>query len=207
MHQELDPCRVHGPGGELVADGFVREQGPDHVVVEAAGYAGAWLHAGDPATVRIKSPALGSCTYDAVVLSTAPGRLRLGDLRLRERVQLRSAARVTTSLPHRATRHVQDVDGGVREEEVDVVVLDVSATGVRLRCAEELPEGTRLTMTFSAARRPLPMVLQVLRSQPLRADRAYGCRLVEADERLADELHRFVLDEQRRQAALRRDLR
>lgn len=204
MADELETCRVFSGDGELLADGFVREQDRDGVLIEAEHFSGGWLDEGDEVAVVIMSAVHGACTYDASVVFAAARRIQLADLRLRERVQQRTAARVSTSLPHRAHRTVEDEDGELVEETLDVVVIDVSATGMRVRCAEELPEGTQLSLMFTGGRRPLPLVLQVVRSQPVRTDHAHGCVLLDLDERSSDELFRFVMDEQRLQAAQRR---
>lgn len=207
MAHELDVCRVHGTGGELLADGFVREQDGDTLVVAAEHFSGRWLEQGDPVVAHVLSEVSGQCTYDAVVVYAEAGRVALTDLRLRERVQQRQAVRVPTELPHRITAVLGDEGREELEPPLDVLVIDVSAHGLRFRCAAEIEPGARLVMPFTATRAPVELVLEVVRQQTLRADEAYGCRIVGASERVTDELFRFVLDEQRRQLAERRDAR
>jgi hypothetical protein len=204
---DLDPCRVFTPDGELIADGFVREHEGETLLVEAERFTGGWLEAGEDAVVQVLSSVRGECTYDAVVGFAAARRIQLSGLVLRERVQKRAAVRVPTELPHRIT-HVEGSEGPeALDEPLDVVVLDVSAHGLRFRCRSEIEVGARLLLTFTAARRPLDLLLEVVRHQELRTENAYGCLIVEASDRVTDELFRFVMDEQRRGLAERRDAR
>lgn len=205
MAHELDRCRVFGVDEELLADGFVREQEADGLLVEAENFSGRWLSAGDPVLVQVLSAVRGECLYDATVTWSEARRIGVGGLALRERVQKRAAVRVPVELPHRITERVVGATPEPLEEPLDVVVLDVSAFGLRFRTRAEIEIGTRLALTFTGARRPLDLVLEVVRVQELRADQAYGCRLVAPSERTTDELFTFVLDEQRRLLAERRD--
>lgn len=207
MH-ELDRCRVFGVDeDELLADGFVREQGASELLVEAEHFSGRWLGAGDPVVVQVLSAVQGECVYDGTVTWSEARRIGVGKLRLRERVQKRAAVRVPVELPHRITERVVGAVREPLEEPIDVVVLDVSAYGLRFRSREQLEPGTRLALTLTGPRRPLALVLEVVRVQELRTDRAHGCRFVGTDERTTDDLFSFVLDEQRRQLAERRDAR
>ncbi|MCL3862399.1 PilZ domain-containing protein [Actinotalea sp. K2] len=206
MAFELDPCRVYAGSGELLAEGFVREHDGDSLVVEADGFTGVWLDEGDAAVVQVMSAVKGECTYDASVRFSAARRIGLAGLRLREAVQKRAAVRVPTALPHRVTHRVEGRERIELDEPLEVLVLDVSAHGMRLGCAHEIDAGTRLALEFTAARRPLDLTVTVLRSVPIRSGFAHGCRLEGIDEREMDELFTFVLNEQRRQRALRMDV-
>lgn len=203
MAFELDPCRVHAVSGELLAQGFVREHAHGSLLVEAEHFTGGWLEPGDAAVVEVLSAHRGACTYDAVVTFSAAHRIELTDLRLREVVQQRTAVRVPTSLTYRVTHQLDGSTPVELEEPFDVVVLDVSAHGLRLRCEAELENGVRLALRFEATRVPLDLVVEILRGEEMRGQFAYGCRIVGASERVSDELFRFVLDEQRRQLAQR----
>lgn len=208
MAHELDRCRVFGVGEEeLLADGFVREQDDDALLVEAEHFSGRWLGAGDPVVVHVLSSVQGECVYDGTVTWSEARRIGVGGLQLRERVQKRAAVRVPVELPHRIAERVVGTAREPLEEPMDVVVLDVSAYGLRFRSRQEVEPGTRLALTLTGPRRPVDLVLEVVRVQELRADHAHGCRFVGADERTTDTLFSFVLDEQRRQLAERRDAR
>lgn len=201
---ELDPCRVYGSGGELVAEGFVREHVGAEIEVEAKNFTDRWLRPGEPVILQVLSAVQGECVYDAVTSSAETGRIGLTDLVLRERVQKRSAARVATEIPVRITQHHVAGRPAPLDEPVDAVVIDVSAHGLRLRTRATFDPGERLVVPFPATREPVELVADVLRAEELRAGHAYGCRIVGASERVTDELFRFVLDEQRRQLAERR---
>lgn len=208
MVHELDRCRVFAVDeDELLADGFVREQDATALLVEAEHFSGRWLTAGDAVVVQVLSAVQGECVYDGTVTWSEARRIGVGALHLRERVQKRAAVRVPVELPHRICDRVVGSAREPLDEPIDVVVLDVSAYGLRFRSRAELEPGTRLALTLTGPRRPLDLVLEVVRVQELRTDHGYGCRIVAADERTTDDLFSFVLDEQRRQLAERRDAR
>lgn len=203
MAFELDPCAVHTATGELVARGFVREQAGDTVVVEMQHESGAWLGDGDEAILEVFSATRGALTYDGVVEFAAARRVGLRGLRLREAVQQRSAVRVAVSVP--VTAH--PVGDDEEREPFEAVVIDLSAHGVRFRCDVELTAGDRVQVTLPLERAPLPLTLEVVRTEDLRGAAAYGCRIVGASERVHDALFRHVLDQQRAQLQLRADRR
>jgi c-di-GMP-binding flagellar brake protein YcgR len=203
---ELDPCVVRAITGELLARGFVREHDGVTMLVEADHFTGVWLEPGDPAVVEVMSSHKGACTYNATVSFSAARRIGLVGLALQAVVQQRSALRVPTALPLRVT---EVMENGVRvplDEPLDVVVVDVSAHGMRLRSATEVEPGVQLVVTLEAGRTTLDLVAEVLRREEVRGGSAYGCRFLGLREREADELFRFVLEEQRRQLAQRREL-
>jgi hypothetical protein len=71
----------------------------------------------------------------------------------------------------------------------------------------ELTAGDRVQVTLPLERAPLPLTLEVVRTEDLRGAAAYGCRIVGASERVHDALFRHVLDQQRAQLQLRADRR
>lgn len=205
MGFELDPCWVHGDGGELIAAGHVRTHEDDRLVVEAPKYSGGSLWPGDAVVLVVASQLRGTCTIDASVAASARTRLELTDLRLREVEQKRSAVRVPVAERMTFEHVVQDDERVPLEEPVDVQVLDLSAYGMRFRAEAEVPIGTRLAGTYPAPRRPVPVVLEVLRHEELRGAVGHGGRFVGMSERDTEELFRAVLDRQRRLIAERRD--
>lgn len=206
MAFELDPCMVRTVTGELLARGFVREHDGVSMVVEAEHATGTWLEQGDVVVAEVMSSQRGACTYDAVVAFAVGRRVALSDLNLREVVQHRSALRVPTDLHYRVSYRMEGSAPVLLDEPLDILVIDVSAHGLRFRAADELEPGSRLLLTFEVARGPLDLVMEVLRAEAVRGGFAHGCRFLDLREREADEMFRFVLEEQRRQLAERRDL-
>lgn len=203
MSFELDVSRVYATSGELLADGFVREHVGGHLVVEAEHFSGVWLNPGDPVLVQVLSAVRGDCHYDAVVVEAELRRVVVTQLQLREAVQKRGAVRVPTHLRFRTTRVV--VEGVPREDQLEVSIQDVSATGMRVVCAEELPPGTLLELEFATEDLRLPIRLQVLRSTEQGGLVSHGCLIEGLHERGEDALFSYVLAEQRRQRAARLD--
>ncbi|MBO1750379.1 PilZ domain-containing protein [Actinotalea sp. BY-33] len=205
MSFDLDPCRVFAESGELLAEGFVREQEDDGLLVEADHFTGSWLEEGDAAVVQVMSAVRGEVTYDAVVTLSVARRIGLGGLRLREAVQKRSAVRVPTSLPHRVTHRYEGRERIELDEPLDVVVIDVSAHGLRLQCGQQIEAGTDLELELTATGTPMTVIVHVLRSMDNRQGYAHGCTFVRMSEKDEDDLFTFVLAEQRRQRAQRMD--
>lgn len=199
MTFHLDTCRVHAESGELLADGFVREQAGRGLVVEAEHFSGAWLSPGDPVLVQVLSSVRGECWYDAVVTASEPRRVEVDDLRLREAVQKRGAVRVPVSIVVPTTRVV--VDGEALEEPPRVTVADVSATGMRLVAPTELPVGSLVELVLETEDLRLPVRLRVLRTVERGSATSHGCTLEGLSERDEDALFAYVLAEQRRQRA------
>lgn len=205
MGFELDPCWVHGEGGELIAAGHVRTHEDDHLVVEAPKYSGGSLWPGDPVVLVVASQLRGSCTLDAVVRASARTRLELADLRLRVVEQKRSAVRVPVSEQVTFEHAAQGDERVALDVPVAAQVLDLSAYGLRFRSETEVPIGTRLVGAYPTPQRPVPIVLEVLRHEELRGAVGHGGRFVGMSERDTETLFRVVLDRQRRLIAERRD--
>ncbi|KGM13410.1 flagellar brake protein [Cellulomonas bogoriensis] len=206
MSFDLDPCRVHADSGELLAEGFVREHEDDRLVVEAENFSGRWLEPGDPAVVQVMSALRGQCTYDATVAWAAAGRVELHGLRLQASVQQRAAVRVPTAIAVPVTHVVRDGVPESLEEPIQVVVVDISAHGVRLMSADPIEPETRLRLRLPVATPPLDLMVRVLRHTEAPRGWAHGCRFDRISERDEDVLFRFVLSEQRRRRAQHLDM-
>lgn len=204
MALELAPCRVHGEGGELVAAGHVRSADGSSLQVTAPRYAGHALIPGDPVVLEVASAVRGECTFDAVVATSAPGVIELVGLHLRDVVQRRSAVRAAVSLPLTFTARVEDGEDVPLVPPLQVLVMDISADGLRFRVDAALELGTQLRAEFPA-RRPVAVLAEVVRHETLRAGVAHGCRFLDLAERDRDVLVAFVLQEERRLIAERRD--
>lgn len=150
----LDPCRVHGLDGELVAAGHVRAAGNDAIQVSAPRFSGHSLHPGDVVVLEVISAVRGECTFDAVVTASSAGLIALGDLHLRAVVQHRLAVRVPIAVPVRFTARLEDAEVVDLDEPVEALVIDVSADGLRFRTDREFPLGERLVTTFPAGHQP-----------------------------------------------------
>lgn len=200
----LDPCRVHGQDGELVAAGHVRAAGIDTIQVSAPHFSGHSLRAGDTVVLEVISSVRGECTFDAVVTVSTAGLIALGNLHLRAVVQHRLAVRVPVTVPVRFTARLEGAEEVDLDEPVEALVIDVSADGLRFRTDQAFTLATRLLTTFPA-RNPVPLVVEVLRHEELRGAVAHGCRFIGLSERHRDAMVAYVLSQERRLLAERRD--
>ncbi len=204
MSLELAPCEVHGEGGELVAAGHIRSADESSLQVSAPRYSGHVLAPGDLVVLEVASAVRGECTFDAVVAGSRPGFIDLADLRLRDVRQRRTAVRVPVTLAFSFDAVVEDGEDVPLEPPLAALVLDLSADGMRFRTDQPLPIGTQLRAEFPA-RRPVPLLVEVLRHEDLRGGTAHGCRFVGITERERDLLIQFVLQEERRILVERRE--
>lgn len=204
MAIELSPCRVHGEGGELVAAGHVRSVDATSLHVTAPRYAGHALVAGDVVVLEVASAVRGECTFDAVVATSVPGGIVVTDLRLRDVVQRRAAVRVPLALPMDFDAIVVDDEDVVLDPPLTVIVMDLSADGLRFRTDPAVATGTLLRGVLPA-RRPVRLLAEVVRHEDLRGAVAHGCRFIGLPERDRDLLIGFVLAQERQLIAERRD--
>lgn len=202
---ELDPCKVHGEGGELVAAGHVRADEDGRLTIEAPRYSGGSLWPGDAVVVVVASPLRGEVTLDAKVAASAPRRIEVVDLRMREVEQRRGAVRVPVTDPVRFTHVIVDGEPQPLDPPLDTLALDVSAYGMRFRADEAVPLGTLLVGELPTSARPVPVVAEVLRHEPLRGATAHGCRFVDMAEVDVEALFRWVTERQRQILAEKRN--
>lgn len=203
MGFELDPCWVHGDGGELIAAGHVRTHEGDRLVVEAPRYSGGSLWPGDAVVLVVQSDLRGRCTVAAVVRGSAPTRLELSDLQIRQIEQKRSAVRVPVDARVVFTATLVEGDEVPLDPPLEVAALDLSGYGMRFRADEAVPLGTLLVGAYPGARREVPVVAEVLRHEELRGAVGHGARFVGMAERDTEELFHTVLERQRRLIAER----
>jgi hypothetical protein len=201
---ELSPCRVHGEGGELVAAGHVRSADAATMHIDAPRYAGHALVPGDRIVLEVDSPVRGECTFDGVVATSVAGTLVITELRLRDVVQRRSAVRVPLTLLMVFDTIVLDGEDVVLDPQLTVVVMDISADGLRFRANPAVPIGTQLKGIFPA-RRPVRLLAEVVRHEPLRGAVAHGCRFLGMSEADRDLLIAYVLRQERLMLAERRE--
>ncbi len=211
MAFEADPCALRNEAGELIARGFVREHDDESLLVDAHGLLDTWLTEGDSALVEVFNTDRGALTYRGVVEFAAARRVRLRELRLQVVRQQRAALRVPIDLTVGVVARVDAPDANGADETLDppwqVTVIDLSAHGLRFLATEGVEPGSTWRVRLPAPRRHLDVVVQVVRTEELRAGVAHGCRFVDARERDSDELFRWVLDLQRQQLAKRAEQR
>lgn len=205
MGFELDPCWVHGEGGELIAAGHVRVHEEDRLVVEAPNYSGGSVWPGDAVVLVVASELRGNCTVDATVVASAPTRLEVTDLEIREVVQKRSAVRVPVDARIMIAFQFENGESVKLPEPLPIQVLDLSAYGMRFRADTAVPLGTMLEGVYPGSRRTIPFLVEILRHDELpRGGVGHGGRFVDMAERDTDELFHEVLERQRKIIAERR---
>lgn len=197
MSLESDECRLRTAAGELIARGFVRQHAEDAMVIDTGEAGSVWFAEGDDAVVEVLNGDRGTLTYHGVVEMAAARRLRLVELRMQTVEQRRAALRVATDLQVPVVAQVVGPEEVPLDPPWQVAVVDLSAYGVRFIHEQELEVGSRWRIRLSAPRRPLELVAEVVRVEPVRVSFASGCRFVDATEAEHDVLFRWVLDLQR----------
>jgi len=179
------------------------------VVVPGKGAVELGRITGTKVTVVISRTLAVPLVATAVVDRTLPGTparvvlRRITPWRPRQR---REAVRLDIEIRPKSIARITP-DG---EEPIEALIVDLSATGVRLEATTRLDPGERLHLVFSLPTMPtlFDTVAEVIRCQ----ERTYksqpffhlGCRFVDLDPRVSDEIFRFIFQEQRRRLRLQR---
>ncbi|WP_240675268.1 PilZ domain-containing protein [Cellulomonas endophytica] len=192
------------------------EQEPAGLVVTADGLAAApdrGLTTGRKVRLRIASAARGLWDYAGVVDRVDDGEVVLREVVLVRSTQLRSALRIPVgvTVPGRRVRPPAEGAEGVAEPDEDaatpdedadavrMVVVDLSADGVRVVSRPALAVGDEVDTHIPEARRapggglePLPVRLLVVRSAQHGDVEHHGCRIVGLDAKDREHLHAYV---------------
>lgn len=212
MH-ELDRCVVF-VGSQVLLDGYVRSFDGGVMRVESEEPVLGSIAPGTEVSTLVFDEIRGECHYWAVADQSRARGVDLVSVEMIQSVQKRGVARVRTEIPltgvlepHPGSAPTSAAASGAdpdREPDgaaspgqpIAFTVLDVSAHGMQAWSKVPVRVGRRFTFRFTAARAPLPLTAEVLRVQESRTGYRYGCRFVNQDERSAEELFRFVMQEQ-----------
>ncbi|MHB1489864.1 MAG: PilZ domain-containing protein [Cellulomonas sp.] len=205
MH-ELDQCVVFS-GSQVLVDGYVRAFEDGVMQVESEDVLRSGADPGDEVSLLVLDEIRGECHYWAQVGRVRARGLDLVDVEMVQAVQKRRVARVRVDLPCSGTLEPQpgftaatDASGGAEGAPsggpLTFTVLDVSAHGIQVRSRARLTVGRRFAFVFAPTRVPLALTAEVLRVEESLTGYRYGCRFVDQHERSADELFRFVLQQQ-----------
>ncbi|MGD9559148.1 MAG: PilZ domain-containing protein [Oscillospiraceae bacterium] len=151
----------------------------------------------------------------AVVYLSTGNFLRLEEVRPLQNFERRGAFRVNSAVPgvlaplfteeeqaefyRRLGQASAEEASALRaQRSIEVTVMDISLTGVRLRSAIPLPEGARFLLEFSPLQQPLTFHLRVQRLvQMPNGETQYGCIFFDYTERQMDVLCRDLFQLQR----------
>ncbi|MDI3340446.1 MAG: PilZ domain-containing protein [Sphaerobacter sp.] len=158
--------------------------------------------AGTTVTLVADRPLAAPLVATAVVERVLPGppaRLVLARSTPWQPRQRREAVRLDVEIrPQRVARITPE-----GEEPIDALIVNLSATGVRLTSTAPLDPGERLRLAFvlPATEPPFDTVVEVTRCQerPAGPRRRWqlGCRFVDLDQHASDTIFRFIFREQR----------
>lgn len=210
MH-ELDRCVVF-VGSQVLLDGYVRSFDGGVMRVESEDPVLGSIEPGTEVSTLVFDEVRGECHYWAVAEQSRARGIDLVSVEMIQAVQKRGVARVRTEIPLSGRVEPQPGsghgpadgtdadafadDGSPAREPVAFTVLDVSAHGMQAWSKASLAPGRRFSFLFTATRSPLALTAEVLRVQESRTGYRYGCRFVDQTERSAEELFRFVMQEQ-----------
>jgi len=203
---ELDRCVVFS-GSQVLVDGYVRAFEDGVMQVESEDVLRGGADPGDEVSLLVLDEIRGECHYWAQVGRVRARGLDLVDVEMVQAVQKRRVARVRIDLPCSGTLEPQPgfaaaADASARAEgapsggPLTFTVLDVSAHGIQVRSRARLTVGRRFTFVFEHTRVPLALTAEVLRAEESLTGYRYGCRFVDQHEQSAEELFRFVLQQQ-----------
>lgn len=216
MH-ELDRCVVFS-GSQVVVDGYVRSYVDGVMRVESDDLLAHRVESGAEVSALVFDSVRGECHYWARAGVVDARGLELVAIEIVQTVQKREVARVRTQLPYvgvleplPGTPSVADDgssgetgagdgeeqhEGAARGRPLVFTVLDVSAHGIQVQSKAKLVAGRRFSFVFEQARVPLDLTAEVIRVTESMTGYRYGCRFVDHREHDAEELFRFVMQQQ-----------
>lgn len=201
MH-EFDRCVIVDADKNPVTEGFVRSFEKGDVEIRTAKDATGWLHRGQPVQVHIYNASMGQCIYSAKVKTVHMRMVQLISAELVVNRQKRDSTRASVELDYLFRFYVDEDGTHPLEKPVQVKLLNVSAKGMCIACAERFDMGFRFAVTFRETARDIPLVVEILRREATPGGFRYGCQFTGIAEKDADEIHRWVFRqqiEQRRQ--------
>ncbi len=209
MH-ELALCSVEHDG-RTVLSGYVRTFEDGVLWVGTEGIVRG-VAEGEGYTLRVLDEVRGECVYVGEVGRVTADTVGFAGVELLSTLQKRAVARVAVTVecdgfvtvPEPADGPDGDAADGpaaAGEQPLRFTVLDVSAHGMRMMSATELPPGSTVRFVFPELSDAFWLQAVVVRAQPSRSGTHYGCRFVETSPRETDALFRYVL---RTQGAQRR---
>ena len=116
-----------------------------------------------------------------------------------KKTERRSFFRLMMSVP---VRLIADQDEGLPPDELDVLLLDLSGGGARIRSTADLPVGTRCELVLPLDDRELSIAAEVVRSTAIELGRGSArfeahCQFTDIDRADQDQIVRFIFRKQR----------
>jgi hypothetical protein len=209
---ELDRCVVF-VGSQVLLDGYVKSYDDGVMRVESEDPLRGPVEPGNELSALIFDEVRGECHFWARVGQVRARGIDLVGVEIVQTVQKRGVARVRTLLPcigeleplpesaevlaKRRASEQQEADLDLPAlEAIAFTVLDVSAHGMQVQSRVKLAPGRRFGFVFEHARIPLALTAEVIRVQESLTGYRYGCRFIDQRERSAEELFRFVMQQQ-----------
>jgi len=186
---ELAICCLTTKSGDV--DGHVVTFDSDVIVLEVAAPL-TDREIGDAASLTVLDPVRGMCRYVGLLGGIAGTTVQVVVLERGLPDQRRSAARAAYRVA--CVGKLETPDG---TEPLPVVVVDVSASGVRFVTPRLLGRGDVVRFPMPVGQDSVDLAARVLRVEEGQHEWRYGCELLGLDERTREALFRLVLRLQR----------
>lgn len=194
MH-ELDKCLVFRKTGGRVAEGYVH--GFDDGVLQMYPQGeSAPLREGEEILVFIYDSVWGECKYAGRVRRVADFSIEAESMELLSSCQKRQSTRVNKRLDYRLTEYFADGELRPLTAPLDIVVLNISATGLYFHCLKKLEPGFSFPLVLRETAHPVRLRVEILRREDYGRSYRYGALFADISEQDADEIFRFVFREQ-----------
>lgn len=194
MH-EFDKCSIASKSGEELAKGVIDAFDGNKARINIKDKSS--LSAADEVRLFIYNSVKGECEYTAYVESLNGNEVILDNLKFVNSTQKRNSTRVEMLLDYKIT-HKFGLDGSVEKllKPIDILIINISANGMYIRCNEKFEKGYMFPFVFREAGSPICLTAEVVRCVSSSKGNKYGCRFVDISEKDADNIYRFVLHEQ-----------
>lgn len=191
---EFDKCVVSTVGGAKLAEGSVTEFGETYI--RACLDDGFNFAPAQDVTVFIFNRVKGECVYRGKAAKVEGQNVLFDHVTFVRATQKRDNTRVSKTLRYRITHRFTEEGLEKLDSPIEILILNLSAQGMYISCAEDFSVGQRFPLVFKDAGRPIDLDVEVIRCEKTARSKRYGCRFRNISEKDADNIYRFVLHEQ-----------
>lgn len=193
MH-EFDKCILTAESGAGLAEGTVREYVEPVMRINLSEEQQFSLHS--EVIVFVFNRVKGECVYKGRVAEVDGNAVAIDRVVFVRSTQKRNNTRVGKTIHYKITQKFSGEGKERLEKPIEIIILNVSATGMYISCDENFVEGHRFPLRFLEAGRPIDLDVQIIRCEYNRRGNKYGCQFLNIDPKDADNIYRFVLHEQ-----------
>jgi hypothetical protein len=193
MH-EFDKCILTSISGAGLAEGTVREFNEPVMRIGLSEEQQFMLHS--EVIIFVFNRIKGECVYKGRIAEIDGDTVAVDRVVFVRSTQKRNNTRVGKTIHYKVTHKFTGDEKEKLEKPIELLILNVSATGIYVSSDEKFVEGHRFPLRFLEAGKPIDLEVEVIRCEYSRRGNKYGCQFLNINPKDADNIYRFVLHEQ-----------